>query len=85
MGEGCELFAIASTFPAVDSFGFVSTLNQGIPQINLPSLESGRVALPNSAYEIVRARYKDRKAGTAFGGVAEVGLPIDELLKREVK
>jgi phosphate transport system substrate-binding protein len=43
------------------------------------------VALPTSAYEIVRARYKDRKAGTAFGGVPEVGLPIDELLKREVK
>jgi hypothetical protein len=48
-GDNIYPVTIASTFPAVDSFGFVSTLDKGIPQITLPSLESGRVALPNSA------------------------------------
>ncbi|HTU99655.1 MAG TPA: TonB-dependent receptor, partial [Luteitalea sp.] len=48
-GDNIYPVTIASTFPAVDPFGYVSTLNQGIPQVVLPSLESGRVALPNSA------------------------------------
>ena len=30
-------------------------------------------------------RFGDKKTGTVFGGVPEVGLPIEELLKRELK
>jgi hypothetical protein len=48
-GDNIYPVTIASNFPAVDAFGWVGTINQGIPFINLPSLESGRVALPNSA------------------------------------
>ena len=48
-GDNIYPVTIASTFPSVDSFGWSGTLSQGIPQIVLPSLESGRVALPNSA------------------------------------
>jgi phosphate transport system substrate-binding protein len=43
------------------------------------------VPLPEKAYEVVRKRFADGKAGTAFGGEPAVGLPIDDVLKREPK
>jgi phosphate transport system substrate-binding protein len=43
------------------------------------------VPLPDKAYEVGLERFKALKTGTAFGGVPEVGLPIEELLKREPK
>jgi phosphate transport system substrate-binding protein len=38
--------------------------------------------LPASAYAACQQRFAALQVGTAFGGVAEVGLKIDELMKR---
>jgi phosphate transport system substrate-binding protein len=43
------------------------------------------VALPDAAYEMCRERFRKLVVGTAFGGTPEVGLPIEEILKREPK
>jgi phosphate transport system substrate-binding protein len=43
------------------------------------------VALPQSAYTIAMDHLKKGKVGTVFGGEAEVGIKIEELLKREAK
>ncbi len=43
------------------------------------------VPLPASAYDKALARLSNQERGTAFGGVPEVGVPIDELLNRPVK
>ncbi len=49
------------------------------------SKEVKYVPLPDKAYIINREYIARRKLGTVFGGVAEVGVTIDELLKREGK
>ncbi len=41
------------------------------------------VALPASAYVTAQEHLKNGKTGTVFGGKAEVGVKIDDLLKRE--
>ncbi len=43
------------------------------------------VALPEAAYVVGRERIAKKTKGTVFGGHPEVGLPIMDLLKREVK
>ncbi|MGQ0547799.1 MAG: PstS family phosphate ABC transporter substrate-binding protein [Betaproteobacteria bacterium] len=43
------------------------------------------VPLPASAYATALKHVQQGKKGTVFGGVAEVGITIDELLKREAK
>jgi len=43
------------------------------------------VPLPDSAYKIALQHVQKGKKGTVFGGTAEVGVTIDELLKREAK
>jgi len=43
------------------------------------------VALPQNAYTIAMDHMKKGKLGTVFGGEAEVGIKIEELLKREAK
>src|SRR5687768_3517444 len=43
------------------------------------------VPLPDSAYKMALEHVQKGKKGTVFGGVAEVGVTIDELLKREAK
>jgi phosphate transport system substrate-binding protein len=43
------------------------------------------VPLPKKAYTMALDRFKALKTGTGFGGHAEVGLPIEEILKREPK
>jgi phosphate transport system substrate-binding protein len=43
------------------------------------------VPLPAQAYEIGLERFRKRQTGTGFGGKPEVGLPIQELMKREPK
>jgi phosphate transport system substrate-binding protein len=43
------------------------------------------VPLPASAYKIAWEHVQKGKKGTVFGGVAEVGVTIEELLKREAK
>jgi phosphate transport system substrate-binding protein len=43
------------------------------------------VPLPDSAYKTALQHVQKGKKGTVFAGVAEVGVTIDELLKREAK
>ncbi|MFH1014428.1 MAG: PstS family phosphate ABC transporter substrate-binding protein [Nitrospirota bacterium] len=43
------------------------------------------VPLPAKAYKLVAERFAKRKTGTLFGGEAEVGVKIEDLLKREEK
>ncbi len=43
------------------------------------------VPLPDSAYRTALAHVRNGRKGTVFGGVAEVGVTIEELLKREAK
>jgi phosphate transport system substrate-binding protein len=54
---------------------------------NSPTLvkEVKYVPLPPNAYQTALEHVQKAKLGTVFGGVAEVGLKIDELLKREAK
>lgn len=41
------------------------------------------VALPAKAYEMGKKHVKENKLGTVFGGHSEVGLKIEQLMKRE--
>jgi phosphate transport system substrate-binding protein len=43
------------------------------------------VPLTAEAYKLALANFKSNKLGTGFGGVPEVGLKVEELLKREGK
>lgn len=43
------------------------------------------VPLPAKAYTLAQKHFTDKKLGTVFGGEAEVGLKIEELLAREAK
>jgi phosphate transport system substrate-binding protein len=43
------------------------------------------VPLPAKAYALAWEHVQKGKKGTVFGGVAEVGVTIEELLKREAK
>jgi phosphate transport system substrate-binding protein len=43
------------------------------------------IALPQSAYTVGIEHVKKGKIGTVFGGTAEVGVKIDDLLKREAR
>jgi phosphate transport system substrate-binding protein len=47
--------------------------------------EVGYVPLPASAYQTALEHVKKGKLGTVFGGVPEIGITIEELLKREAK
>ena len=41
--------------------------------------------LPQAAYDTAHKHFKDGRAGSVFGGVPEVGVSIDELMKRDAK
>lgn len=43
------------------------------------------VPLPDNAYKQATDNFNKRKLGTGFGGVAEVGVSVEELLQREGK
>lgn len=43
------------------------------------------VGLPDKAYTLAKTNFKAKKTGTGFGGVAEVGVSVEELLQREGK
>lgn len=45
----------------------------------------GFVSLPEHAIQMSLQHFRDGRLGTVFGGVPEVGVTIDELLKREAK
>jgi phosphate transport system substrate-binding protein len=47
--------------------------------------EVGYVPLPDTAYQLARKHFKEKKLGTVFGGTPEVGVTIDDLLAREGK
>ncbi len=47
--------------------------------------EVGYVPLPANAYQLALKHFSDKKLGTVFGGVPEVGVTIDALLAREGK
>ncbi len=47
------------------------------------SRQVGYVPLPDRAYQLAMDRFKAMKTGTAFGGEPEVGVTVEELLKRE--
>jgi phosphate transport system substrate-binding protein len=49
------------------------------------SKEVGYVPLGKQHYELAMKNFKARKLGTGFGGKAEVGVKLDDLLKREAK
>lgn len=47
--------------------------------------EVGYVPLPAQAYQVALKHFNDKKLGTVFGGIPEVGVTIDNLLAREGK
>jgi phosphate transport system substrate-binding protein len=49
------------------------------------SKEVKYVPLPESAYKTAWSHVQNNKRGTVFGGTAEVGITIEELLKREAQ
>ncbi len=49
------------------------------------ALQVKYVPLPTSAYKMATKNFESGKIGTAFGGHTEVGLKIEDLLKREAK
>ena len=45
----------------------------------------GYIALPDRAYKMAEERFRKRVVGTVFGGEPQIGLTIDELVKREAR
>lgn len=45
----------------------------------------GYIPLPAKAYDLVKQRFDKRVVGTVFGGELQVGLTVEELLKREAR
>lgn len=41
--------------------------------------------LPDTAYQMAVERFQSLQTGTGFGGIPEVGLPVEEILKRPPK
>jgi phosphate transport system substrate-binding protein len=41
--------------------------------------------LPDTAYQMAMERLRNLQTGTGFGGIPEVGLPVEEILKRPPK
>jgi phosphate transport system substrate-binding protein len=87
---------IANTYTPLSRplFIYVNGKSAGRPEVkkfvefylkNAPALvgEVKYVALPAAAYTMALQRFEKMQLGTAFGGVPEVGLPIEEILKRE--
>jgi hypothetical protein len=47
-GDNIYPNVIAATFTNNEQFGWFSTINQGIPNITVPDISSGKVKLPNA-------------------------------------
>jgi len=56
-------------------------LTKGAPLVE----EVKYLPLQDSVYQQALERFESGKTGTAFGGVPEVGLPVEELMQRELK
>ena len=61
---------------------FVEFLLDSVKEL---SKEVGYLPIPDQAYDMARERFDQRQTGTGFGGVPEVGLPVEDILKREPK
>jgi phosphate transport system substrate-binding protein len=46
--------------------------------------KTGYVALPPAAYQTYASRIAKREAGTAFGGKADIGSSIEEVMSRKL-
>ena len=49
------------------------------------SKEVKYLPLPDNAYQMATERFRTLQTGTGFGGIPEVGLPVEEILKRPPK
>jgi phosphate transport system substrate-binding protein len=49
------------------------------------SKQVGYVPLGKQHYDLALKNFKAKKLGTGFGGKAEVGVKLDDLLRREAK
>lgn len=49
------------------------------------SKEVKYLPLPDTAYQMATERLRTMQTGTGFAGVPEVGLPVEEILKRPPK
>lgn len=49
------------------------------------SKQVGYIPLPDKAYKMATDRFNKMEVGTVFGGEIQVGLTVEELLKREAK
>ena len=72
--------ASAAARPEVREF-VQFTLTKGAALVQ----EVGYVPLPASAYPLVLQHFEQRRTGTVFGGVAKVGVTIEQLLAMESK
>ena len=70
----------AASRPEVQEFVRFS-LTKGAPLVQ----EVGYIPLPASAYPLVLKHFEQRKTGSVFGGVAKVGVTIEQLLEMEAK
>ena len=70
----------ADTRPEVKQFIEFSMKNS-IPLIK----EVKYLPLPEAAYQSALKKFNEGKTGSVFGGVPEVGVSIDSLMKREAK
>ena len=54
---------------------------------NVPTLarEVKYLPLPDTAYQLASERLRTLQTGTGFGGIPEVGLPVEEIMKRAPK
>lgn len=66
--------------PAVKEFVEFYLKNVGVLATEVKYLP-----LTEAAYQIATERLRNVQTGTAFGGVPEVGLPVEEILKRQPK
>jgi phosphate transport system substrate-binding protein len=69
----------AASRPEVKEFVAFMLSTQGSKLVS----EVGYVPLPTSAYTLALKHFNDRKLGSVFGGVAKVGITIDQLLAME--
>jgi phosphate transport system substrate-binding protein len=56
-------------------------MTQGAPLVK----EVKYLPLPDAAYKTAHKHFKDGRLGTVFGGVPEVGVSVEELMKRDAK
>jgi len=56
-----------------------------LKNVGVLSREVKYLPLPEGAYQMASERLRNNQTGTGFGGVPEVGLPVEEILRRPPK